>query len=87
MLQAGLQLLLVQSDTVIVGRDYFKLDCSSVRFVSSDMQQDQEVDQGDHQEVETTNTICEAMVSYWGGLGSDGEWTGRHSPGSNVFRQ
>lgn len=64
---------------IIAGNDYFKLDCASVRFVNSDMQQDQEKDEGRNRESEATNSTCEAMVSYWGSLENREEWTGKHS--------
>lgn len=41
------------------------------------MQQDQNADQGSQQESEATNAVCEAMISYWGRLGRQKEWTGR----------
>lgn len=68
------------SNLIVAGNDYFKLDCASVRFASSDMQQDQETDKGRNWEREATNSTCEAMVSYWGSLENHEEWTGKHSP-------
>lgn len=69
---------------IILGGHFFKLDCCSVRFVSSDMQQDQNADRGSQQESEATNAVCEAMISYWGSLGEQKEWTGRPSPRLRV---
>lgn len=60
----------------ILGGHFFKLDCCSVRFVSSDMQQDQNADRGSQQESEAINAVCEAMISYWGRLGEQKQWTG-----------
>lgn len=69
---------------IIVGGQFFKLDCCSVRFVNSDMQQDQDVERGSQQESEATNALCEAMISYWGRMGEQKEWTGRPSPRVRV---
>lgn len=67
----------VLSNVGITGKGIFKFDCSSVRLVSSDIQQDQVKDQGGHHESDVMNSICEAVVSYWGGLQNQKEWTGK----------
>lgn len=72
---------------IIIGGTSFKLDCCSVRFVSSAMQQGQDVDQESKQKREATNALCEGMVSYWGRLGEQKEWTGRHAPRLHVARK
>lgn len=70
----------VVSNVIVVVTDYLTLDCSSVRFVGSDMQQDQEADKQGQHESEATNSICEAMASYWGRLETHKEWTGKKPP-------
>lgn len=44
------------------------------------MHQDQDIDKERHRESEATNSICEAVVSYWGSLKNREEWTGKFSP-------
>lgn len=72
---------------IIVGEHFFKLDCCSIRFVSSDMQSDEDVVRQWKQESDATNTLCEAMISYWGRLGEHEEWTGRYPPRLHVARR